>query len=93
VETLPAFSVVGWVDVDFEKTKTQQQQKLFTRRVFSNFDKMTLLSSPSFNAVVELDSFSFCLLLWVVFFFGGAEVERKENSSRLQSFLLLFAMI
>lgn len=37
----------------YKKDETKPENgELFTRGIFSNFDKITLLSSPSFNAVV-----------------------------------------
>lgn len=40
----------------FERRKQDEvkRRKVFTRGKSSNFDKITLLSSPLFNAVVEL---------------------------------------
>ena len=70
------------------KKMKKSKKKLFTRRKFSNFDKIALLSSPLFNAVVEL-----CLFVLVspscdgFFFFFWWRI------SRFESFMLLFVMI
>lgn len=50
---------------------------------------MTLLSSPSFNAVDELNSLCFCLFSAGV----SSSTGLNEKYSRSGSFLLLFAMI
>lgn len=52
-----------WVVDAFFFEKQDEEEKLFTRRLFSNFDRTTMLLSPSFKAIVELYRFftvSYC---------------------------------
>lgn len=82
-----SFQVVGGGRFFFEKQ--DEEEKLFTRRLFSNFDRTTMLLSPSFKAIVELYRFftvSYCGR--TPFFRNG-----KKTPFCSQSFMLLFAMI
>lgn len=70
-----------WVVDAFFFEKQDEEEKLFTRRLFSNFDRTTMLLSPSFKAIVELYRFftvSYCGR--TPFFRNG--MERKLLSAR-----------
>lgn len=70
----------------YKKDETKSKNgELFIRRIFSNFDKIALLSSPLFSAVVVFVSPLSSSL--------GVFLDERKKISRSESFMLLFAMI